>query len=336
MILRGLLVSLVLGCSAETTDSGGRAGGSTGGAAGSSGTSQAAGQGGGAGVASGGGGSAIAGSGGESGGSNAGGAGGVGGVGGTAGSGGTSGGAGADGGVSADGGLGSDGGSSTGGCAGKTYKLCEDFETGTAGSTPTGWTILKGFSAQRGGIGLANDEAHSGRMALRSEGMSTGMDRVQRSLSSIGPTATKHWGRIFYKVKSPPPKPTGGVIHLTFTALEGTTENRIVDTVIATNGTHQWLFNIPDDSCCVSTPYNWTFDDAWHCAEWAVDVAAESFRFFSDGKEVTQLAFTGRAGARMSSYTSIGLGTIFYQTPPMPIVVWFDDLALDDNQIGCQ
>ena len=67
-----------------------------------------------------------------------------------------------------------------------------------------------------------------------------------------------------------------------------------------------------------------------------IDVAAESFHFYSDSKEVTQLAFTGKANAKMSSYTSLALGTIFYQAPPSSLVVWFDDLAIDDNQVGCQ
>jgi len=232
-------------------------------------------------------------------------------------------------------GAGAGGDAGTGGCAGKTYKLCEDFESGAVGAIPTGWTTLKGFG-QSGGVGLANDQFHSGSMSLKSNSMRTGQDRVQKSLAGLGATVTKHWGRVFYKVGSPPPKPNGGVIHITFTALEGTTENRIVDTVVGTNGTHQWLFNIPDDSCCAGSSYTWTFDASWHCAEWNIDVATQSFRFFSDSKEVTQLAFTGRAGARMSNYTSIALGTIFFQTPPSPIVVWFDDLAIDDNQIGCQ
>jgi hypothetical protein len=130
--------------------------------------------------------------------------------------------------------------------------------------------------------------------------------------------------------------PTTGVIHITLLALEGTTENRVVDTVVATNGTHQWLFNIPDDSCCAGSPYNWKFDADWHCAEWNIDVATSSSRFFSDGAEVTSLAFTGKTGAKMSDYTSIGLATKYYQTPPAPVVVWFDDLAIDDNCVGCQ
>jgi hypothetical protein len=230
----------------------------------------------------------------------------------------------------------SDSGSASSGCAGKTYKLCEDFESGAAGAIPTGWTALRGYAPTRGGTVLATDAAHSGKMALKSDGMSTGLDRVQRSFAGLGATITKHWGRLFYKVGSPAPVPKTGVIHLTLGALEGTTENRVVDTVVAMSGSHQWLFNIPDDSCCAGSPYNWKFDADWHCAEWSIDVATSSFRFFTDGQEVTQLTFMGKTGARMSTYTSFGLGTIYYQAPPAPIVVWFDDLAIDDNRVGCQ
>lgn len=235
--------------------------------------------------------------------------------------------------------AGASGGASAGaaGAAGPcAHKLCESFESGALGAVPMGWTALQGYSPMRGGIGLASDQAHSGSMALKSDSKSAGQDRVQLSLSALGATASKHWGRLFYKVQAPAPKPNSGVIHITFAALEGTTENRVVDTVEASNGTHQWLFNIPDDSCCMSSSYDWTFDAVWHCAEWYVNVSAESYRFFSDGKEVTPLAFTGKANAKMSNYTSLALGTIFYQTPPSALVVWFDDLAIDDSQIGCQ
>ena len=257
-----------------------------------------------------------------------------------AGAGGTSGGAGSDGGAGTGGSTtdagGGDTGSASTGCAGKTYKLCEDFESGTVGMIPNGWTALQGYAPMRGGTVLANDAAHSGKMALKSDGSSTGLDRVKRALASLGPTATKHWGRLFYKVGTPLPKPSSGVIHITMAALEGTTENRVVDTVVQMNGTHQWLFNIPDDSCCAGSNYDWSFDTNWHCAEWNIDTATSSFRFFSDSQEVTALAFTGKTGAHMSDYTSIGLGTIYYQAPPAPIVMWFDDLAIDDNRVGCQ
>jgi hypothetical protein len=334
----------------------GGGGGAGGGSGGSSGIAGAGGAGGVAGTGVGGGGSAGVGERGGSGGTAIAGAGGRGGSGGSAGaggSGGTAGGQGGRGGAAGRGGAGGTAGSGggtggtagaagtggpTGPCAGKTYKLCEDFETGTAGAIPTGWTGLTGYGADSmRGVGLATDQFHSGAMALKSSSMVPGQQRAQRSLSALGATATKHWGRIFYKVVSPAPRPpSGAVIHVTLAALMGTTENRIVDTVEQSNGTHQWLFNIPDDSCCTSSAYNWSFDAAWHCAEWYVDVSAQSYRFFSDGTEVTQIGFTGRSGARMSNYTSLAVGAIFYQAPPSPFTIWFDDLAIDDSQIGCQ
>ena len=181
----------------------------------------------------------------------------TGGSGGIAGSGaGAGGGAGAPAGGSGGGGAtgagGSAGAGGSGGGAGAAacpYKLCEGFESGTVGGLPTGWTLLKGYgnSTAAQDVGLATDQVHSGAMSLKSSSMATGQNRVQKALSGLGAVATKHWGRIFYKAQAV--KPTSNVIHVTMVALEGTTEDRIVDTVEMTDGTHQWLFNVPDDSC---------------------------------------------------------------------------------------
>jgi hypothetical protein len=357
-----VLAAVFTGCAASenpATGTGGSANGGTGGGSmggggggsGNAGTSGLGGTGGSGGaITTGGTGGNVAGTGGGAAGTGGTASGGTGGRGGTSGVAGAGGGGGAAGGQGGRGGAGGRGGSgggaggTTGGggagaaCAGKTYKLCEDFETGTVGGFPTGWTGLNGYGADSmRGVGLATDQAHSGTMALKSSSMVPGEQRAQRSLSSLGATATKHWGRIFYKVISPSPKPaSGAVIHVTLAALMGTTENRIVDTVEQSNGTHQWIFNVPDDSCCTGSPYNWSFDAAWHCAEWFVDVTAQSYRFFTDGSEVTQIGFTGKSGAKMSNYTALAVGAIFYQTPPSPFTIWFDDLAIDDNQIGCQ
>jgi hypothetical protein len=125
-------------------------------------------------------------------------------------------------------------------------------------------------------------------------------------------------------------------LHVTFVGLMGTGENRVVDIVENSQGTHQWLYNNPDDQGGLSSSYDWKFDADWHCAEWFVDVGAKSYRFFSDSAEVKSIGFTNKGDAQMSSYGSIIVGAEFYQMPPTPFVMWFDDLAIDDNQIGCQ
>jgi hypothetical protein len=38
----------------------------------------------------------------------------------------------------------------------------------------------------------------------------------------------------------------------------------------------------------------------------------------------------------MSDYTAIIVGATFYQQPNAAFVMWFDDLAIDDTQIGCK
>jgi len=220
-------------------------------------------------------------------------------------------------------------------CAGKTYKLCEDFESGAVDGLPTGWTALKSYGPA-GGVGLANDQAHGGTQSLKTNTSSTGAGRIQHSLSALGATATNHWGRLFFKAKTPAPTgQNGAYYHVTFAALQGTTENRVVDTVEDPSGKVQFIFNVPDDSCCTGSSYDWKHDGAWHCAEWQVNVGAQSYRFFIDGKEVTSIGFTGNANAKMSSYTALALGAIFYVTPTGPWVSWIDDLAIDDKQIGC-
>jgi hypothetical protein len=345
-----LLLAVFAGCSSPS------GGGGTGGATGSGGaTGGTIGTGGSATGGSGTGGSATGGSGtggSATGGSGTGGSGtggsATGGAGGTvAGTGGAAGAAGGQGGKAGQGGnagapaTGGSGGTSSGSC---THKLCEDFESGTSGGVPTGWDLLKGYGSSTG-VGLATDAAHGGSMSLKSNSSTTGQARVEKSLTGLGATATKHWGRIFYKVQSPAVKPSSGVLHITLTALEnpGTNssassnfENRVVDTVEDSNGKHQWIYNVPDDSCCTGSTYDWSFDANWHCAEWYVDQSTQSYRFFTDGTEVTQIGFTNNSNAKMMAWDHIAVGAIFYQTPPAAVVIWFDDLAIDDKQIGCK
>ncbi len=238
----------------------------------------------------------------------------------------------------------SDGAPAAVGCAGKSYKLCEDFESSTAGQTPTGWTVLDGYGANPPKTVVAADAFHSGAHALKTSSSVSGASRVQRSLAGLGATAGTHWGRIFFKVQSPAPQLTSQGPHATFVALQGNlraNELRVVDTQQATNGKVQLLANTPDDQCCTGTDFKYTlYDGAWHCAEWHVDPAAQSYRFFLDSAEITALKFDYGAGSTKANmpaaFTAVGLGTIFYTpTLPSPLVTWFDDLAIDDQQVGC-
>jgi hypothetical protein len=239
-------------------------------------------------------------------------------------------------------GAGAGGGAAVGaGCAGKTYKLCEDFETGTVGQLPAGWTLQKSYGAlSPQNAALATDEFHSGKMSLKADDLGkSGAARALRSLAGLGATASKHWGRIFYKVQVPTATPSSFMQNtwVTLNAAEGT--NQVVDTVENTGQMHQhqWLYLRYDNGCGFGSTYDWTFDDAWHCAEWYVDGPGSAYRFFSDSTEVTLTNFPGENACfkAANGFTGVLVGSLTYINPPERRVVWFDDLAIDDNRIGC-
>jgi hypothetical protein len=230
------------------------------------------------------------------------------------------------------------GGSSGSSCAGHSYAFCEDFESANDGELPAGWTKVDGWN--QGDALVTSSEHHGGQRALASAVAVNGQPRAGHSLTSLGATAGTHWGRIFYKVKTPPPLPNGGgVIHNTMVGLRGSSESRVVDTVVNSSGDHQFLYNLPDDSCCTGSAYDYhSYDGAWHCAEWYIDANTQSFRFFFEGTEVTSVGFDNRPGgeARIEQFSSIAVGWINYQSPDPPYYeAWFDDLAIDETRIGC-
>jgi hypothetical protein len=229
--------------------------------------------------------------------------------------------------------AGADGGTDGGtGCAGKSYLICEDFESTAVGSIPSGWTALPDYGS--GTVVVASDQSHSGGHALKSSSASGGQPRIQTSLNSLGAAAGKHWGRLFYKVSVPAPHPNA-YFQVVFASLLGTSESRVVDTVEDPSGaTIQYLYDLPDDSCCGGTNYNWSFDGQWHCGEWYVDNTTQSYRFFIDSTEVFN--FSQKTGAKLGVFTSLGIGSEFFIAPSTPFTAWVDDVAVDVNQIGCQ
>ena len=224
------------------------------------------------------------------------------------------------------------------GCAAHAYKLCEDFESAAVGALPAGWTIAAGWD--KGTPAVTDAEHHGGEKALHGAIAISGQPRASRSLTALGASAGKHWGRIFYKVKSPASLPESGVIHGTLVGLKGSTESRVVDTVVNTQGKHQFLYNVPDDSCCKGSSYDYaSYDGRWHCAEWYVDADTQTFRFFFEGTEVKSIGFSHGADkkAHIEPYSAVVVGWINYQMPKPPYYeTWFDDLAIDDKQVGCE
>jgi len=329
----------------------GGAGGAGGSIAGASGGGTTGGRGGAAGGASGSGGSAAGRGGSGSGGAVAGNGGSGGASAGTSGRGGTgggaSGGAGASGSAGAGGGSGASGAAGIGGgslCTGGRFLLCEGFEGPVGNTPPSGWS-------RTGNAAIADDQAARGAHALKATpAADKGYGFFVYGNAEAFPAA--HWGRLFYRVQTPPPD---AFVHATMAGYNGdgpgigASTFRVADTVkmAAPTSTHQFLFNVQitgDREFGKGSPYNWSFDGKWHCAEWFVDGANQAYQFYYDGTEVTQIRIQNGAGNYGSGsnethlpmmFSDFRVGWTTYQTAPPGFTAWIDEVAIDANRIGC-
>ena len=239
--------------------------------------------------------------------------------------------------------------SSTGGtdparsCDGHDYILCLDFEDDEVGGIPEGWT--------RNGdlVGVQEDFAHLGTKSLRIDAQPEWRRRIEHDASMVG---ASHWGRVFYRVQQP--IPDAGLVHSTHVSFMGVGPNigeaeyRYFDSIKASStGTGienrlQFVFNVQPQGPEFARGTGWIeryYEDVWHCAEWHVDAADQSYAFYYDGEEL--FSFTDGAGNYEESeipdsYSLVTLGWTNYQTAAPGFVAWYDDFAIDDERIGCE
>ena len=194
----------------------------------------------------------------------------------------------------------------------------------------------------------AVDAAARGTHALKIGAATNGERRIYTDASKLG---SGHWGRIFYRVQLPAAvPPSGNVLHSTLVGFQGNgprngnSEYRVVDTVEDAAGKHQFLWNVQPASVAEfgkGSPYNWMYDGKWHCAEWHVDGPTQSYHFYIDGAEVTQIAIDNGAGNYNGSeippsFSEIRAGLYNYQKACSPyLTVWIDEIALDTTRVGC-
>lgn len=227
-------------------------------------------------------------------------------------------------------------------CDGHDYLLCLDFEDDALGGIPTDWT--------RNGklVGVQDDFAHRGTKSLRTDAQPDWRRRIEHDASMIGPA---HWGRVFYRVAQP--IPDADLVHSTHVSLIGVGPNvgeaeyRYFDTVKASSTGQgienrlQFIFNVQPSGPEFAQGTGWLeryYEDVWHCAEWHVDAADQSYAFYYDGEELFSFANGPRNFTESEipdSYSTITLGWTNYQTAPPGFTAWYDDFAIDEQRIGC-
>lgn len=222
--------------------------------------------------------------------------------------------------------------------------LLEDFESTQAGQIP------KNYSKQ-GAVGVVDDVAHTGTRALRMEAAVNGPRRITVSdktlMTSLG---GEHWGRLYFKVKTPTPVPPDGVIHSTLVSgkaqspqFQDPIEVRVLDTILHKDAALSFIYNVQPSKrgeFANGSRRDFKFTDEWTLAEWHVDHATQSYTLYINGMEVPGASMSKGAGnfekcEIPAVFESLSFGWNNYQkAEPGGFVAWIDDIALAKDRIG--
>ncbi len=216
---------------------------------------------------------------------------------------------------------------SAGLCDGDNNYVCLDFESGNPEN------MIFGSSAQ-----VVSGNAKNGNGSLRfftnnkNDGNATWYSGFIQTNFSVPGT---HWGRMYYRIDSiaSPAQYT----HITFMAAAApSTDVRLVDTVRGPSGTHQYLYNFPDDQGGKASSYNWSFDNKWVCVEWHVDSAKQTYEFYREGSMVSEISgnVANDHGGIPANYGKLMFGAQVYQNGP-DVSGWLDDIIVGPNRSPC-
>jgi hypothetical protein len=104
-------------------------------------------------------------------------------------------------------------------------------------------------------------------------------------------------------------------------------------------GSGDWT-NADDDPKGAAKP---VAEKQWSCVEWMGDYMADETKFFLDGVEHPSLAttLTTKHGGNpdrpfyLPEFSAIWFGWAEYQPTTQQFELWFDEIAIDPERIGC-
>lgn len=222
--------------------------------------------------------------------------------------------------------------------------VSENFESTAVGAIPADFT-------KTGDIAVEEGVAHSGTHALKIEPAVRGGRFISLDPAKVAALGGEHWGRLYYKVKTPTPMPTGKLIHATFVDGKATSPlaNDLIDVRLATllfypDGNYKYFYNVqPPKGRAEFGPRSETmqkFNDEWQLLEWHVDYATQTYQFFVNGKEVADIGQHKGAGNYEgleipATFQTLSFGFTNYQPATGDgFTVWVDDIAVGKNRLG--
>ncbi len=228
-------------------------------------------------------------------------------------------------------------------CASAGFDVCESFEAGTVGQLPEGWS-LGGYGMRT--VGIETDQAARGSQSLRIDiaaGQSAVVGMLKRE--NLGALASKHYGRMFYRIEGP-----GVTEFIHFDVLEATGpwmswENGVrfasTGTGAGTSSNNwSWIYNVQPFGAGAGAEFGSEGDrsahpkvDEWMCLEWFFDADAQEAQYFHDGVPIEYLHIDTER-AEIPVLTSVSVGMQKFQSTGA-LRAWVDEVALDGERVGC-
>lgn len=231
----------------------------------------------------------------------------------------SNGGSGGSGALGGAGGSGGSGGSSGGGSSAdcSTFKLCDGFEGDAPGMGKSPWKVTQGSGYT---VAVDTSQAHGGTHSVHISAPTGAGSGVLRETSTF--PATEFWGRAFMRFKAA----AGG--HQMFIAVlvQGGDQFRLLNTL----GSNAAQLNEQNGDKFFASKTTIPME-TWFCYEW--HVTATSASVYLDGKELTDAA---PSGWKISNAQTLQIGYQRFQAGPSAGEIWLDDIAINDEQIGCQ
>jgi hypothetical protein len=232
-------------------------------------------------------------------------------------------------------------GSTALGCDDTDLLVCEDFEAAAIGAYPDGWDKRATGTWLGNTMGVADDDAYRGAHSLRIAGGESGAQWLSY-VGGLGELATAHWGRMFVKVQTPAPWPAEGVLHGdVFEARgpfgEGNTNSVRWGIVENTRQRFQWIYNVQrsTNEFGTGTEYVYEWNGEWFCMEWHHDQTTQEAALWLDGVEVEAITQDASMNPEIPVFDDISVGWANYQSANPEFIVHIDEIALDDERIGC-
>jgi hypothetical protein len=233
-------------------------------------------------------------------------------------------------------------GSGMPGCATAGLAVCEDFEGAALGDFPAGWGKRGDEWGDLKSFGVTDEEAMRGKHSLKVQVGNSGQQFMDYK-KPLGGLATTHYGRAFFKVKTPAPQPASGVLHGDLVEglgphPGGGTNNVRWGIVENTEMKHQWIYNVQPDQgepeFGEGSEYVYTWSGQWQCIEWYYDQPSQTGTMWLDGAQMPMVPGASHP-AEIPVFTSLGVGWANYQDAGAGFTVYWDEVAFDTKRIGC-